>query len=218
MRLKPLRAVNGQKTTTSIGVFKCPHCGVERETIVGGREGPFKCMKCHQIMAKDDEELKKIIIERQVDGFICPECKETVSDTSANWPIAGWGTMDGENAVICPNCLIVLNGLPLIHHGNLTEEFEPLYRGTDYFEFRHSPCRDKEHGGFCTIYAVLMDNQGRVIFNLECMDCGEIDALKTHTYFLAKDKAPRGKEHTIEAIYLSPKLRKRIGKHSWDDL
>jgi len=213
--MRPLRAVKGQETTTSIGVFQCPHCGVEEETIVGEREGPFKCRKCHKIMAEDSEELNKIIVEKQVNAYVCPECGEKVSDTSMNW--CG-ETTTGENAVMCPECYIILNGLLLIHHGRLTHQFEPFYSGTDYFEFRHSPCRDKEHGGFCIIYAVLIDNQGRVIFNLECTDCGEIDALKSHTYFLAKDKAPGGKEHTIEVIYLSPKLRKRIGKHSWDDL
>ena len=210
-----MKILKGLRTRTTLGVFRCPHCGAETETLVGGHEEPFECEKCRQILAKNDEELKKTVIEREVNAYICPECYEKISDTPMNWCHE---TTDGQNAVMCPKCHAFLNGLPLIHHGEATGKVAPFYSGTDYFGFRHNPCGGKKWGGFCTIYAVLIDKQGRVIFNLQCMDCGAIDALKTHTFLWAKDKALGGKTHTIEAIYLSPSLRRRIAKHSWDNL
>jgi hypothetical protein len=65
-------------------------------------------------------------------------------------------------------------------------------------------------GGFADIVAVLIDNQGRIIFNLQCRDCGAYDALKT-------TPSSNGKE-TLKFFYLSPKLRDRIKKHWWDNL
>jgi hypothetical protein len=101
----------------------------------------------------------------------------------------------------------------IMHHGSVegAKEFEPRYTGTDYFNFFHKPCANKEHQGFSDIYAFLIDEQGRLIFNFKCKDCGAINALRTHTDW-DNDKI------TIEHIYLSPSLKQRIGKHSWDKL
>jgi len=92
----------------------------------------------------------------------------------------------------------------LLHHGNCSGEFKPKYIGSDYFKFYHKPCLNKPNYGFCDIIAVLIDNQGRIVFNLKCEDCGAIDALKIG--------AP------LEVFHLSPKLKNRVNKHWWDDL
>lgn len=99
----------------------------------------------------------------------------------------------------------------IIHHGSCDGKFEPRRSETDYFGFFHKPCADKQHKGGSYIYAVLIDNSGRVIFNFECADCGSRDALKTRTDMFNPDI-------TIEHIYLSPSLKKRIGRHEWDNL
>jgi len=210
-----LKVAEGKQTETTIGVWRCPHCRKDQEAVHRKKEGPYKCFDCQRVIARTHEELKNSIIEKKVDAYVCPLCNETVPNTSQNW--AG-RTTGGGHAVICPRCCAVLNGHPLIHHGDCSEEFEPRYQGTDYFSFIHQPCQGKENNGFSVIYAVLVDNQGRIIFNLECRDCHRADALKAHTFFLTKHETPEGKEHTIEAIYLSPKLRQRVQKHDWDDL
>ena len=95
----------------------------------------------------------------------------------------------------------------ILHHGLLTGEFIPRRSGTDYFYFFHKPCSDKPNRGLCEVYAILVDNSGRVIFNLKCRDCGEVDALKT---------VPSG-EKPLEKFHLSPSLKSRIKRHWWDD-
>jgi len=104
----------------------------------------------------------------------------------------------------------------ILHHGLCSGEFRPRYVGTDYFAFRHEPCKDKEGGGHCQITRVLIDNQGRVIFNLKCRSCGKIDALKTHPYLWVRPK-PRLLPFT-RIFKLSPALRPCVSKHWWDDL
>ena len=110
--------------------------------------------------------------------------------------------------------------LPLIHEGRCEGDFTLSFgcADTDYFAFSHKSCETKNNFGACTIYAVLIDNSGRVIFNIRCEDCGKVDALKTHTYLFAPSLVSKGSAHTVESIYLSPKLQERIGKHAWDDL
>jgi hypothetical protein len=102
----------------------------------------------------------------------------------------------------------------LLHHGNCSGEFEPCYTGTDYFNFRHTPCRGKANCGLCEITAILIDNQGRVIFNLKCVDCGSVDALKTSPQLLRYQRL----KDALEVFHLSPNLKSRIKRHWWDDL
>lgn len=199
MEILKLKVVEGKETETTIGVWRCPHCRKDQEVVLGREKGPYKCFDCQRVIARTHEELKHSIIEKKVGAYVCPLCNETVPNTSPNW--CG-ETTDGAGAVMCPRCLAVLNGRLLIHHGESKGEFEPRYHGTDYFAFRHKPCQGKENNGFCVIYAALVDNQGRIIFNLECHDCGRVDALKTHTFFLTKHESTEGKDHTVEAIHL----------------
>jgi hypothetical protein len=98
----------------------------------------------------------------------------------------------------------------ILHHGFCTGEFEPRYQGTDYFGFYHTPCFDMPMEGFCDIVAVLIDNYGRIIFNIRCKDCGTHDALKT-------TPSSNGDE-AVKFFYLSPKLRNRVRRHWWDNL
>jgi len=102
----------------------------------------------------------------------------------------------------------------LIHHGMCTGNFKPVYTGTDYFTFYHNPCQEKEHSGHCIITAILIDHEGRVIFNLKCRDCGEEDALKTTStmWGTGQDRDKLGMFH------ISPKLKKRVKHHGWDDI
>lgn len=70
----------------------------------------------------------------------------------------------------------------ILHHGNLSKQFDVEYIGTDYFAFWHKPCKTmntSNHGHSLPKYLVI-DNEGRVIFHLRCLDCGFEDALKTH--------------------------------------
>jgi len=97
----------------------------------------------------------------------------------------------------------------LLHHGLCRGEFEPRYVGADYFAFYHKP-----DNGYAMITAILIDNRGRAIFNLRCEKCGEEDALKTSPRLWTNFPEDR----TIEFYHLSPKLRSRIGRHSWDNL
>lgn len=102
-----------------------------------------------------------------------------------------------------------------LHHGLCSEKFYPKYVGTDYFAFYHLPCAGKEWSGFSPIKAILVDNKGRVVFNLECRDCGAKDALKCHPLLWTN---PRPKETPLqEFFHLSPKLAKCVAKHSWDE-
>jgi hypothetical protein len=103
----------------------------------------------------------------------------------------------------------------LLHHGLCSEEFTPRYIGTDYFAFFHMPCRNNENYGHCKETAILADNAGRVIFNLQCKDCGKIDALKTGAFLW---NPQRSDEEELEVFHLSPKLASRISRHQWDNI
>ena len=104
----------------------------------------------------------------------------------------------------------------LLHHGDCTEEFEPQYTGTDYFTFRHKPCREEEKWhGHSLITAVLIDNDGRIIFNLKCRSCGKIDALKTHPFLWVRPK-PNPFPHE-QFFKFSPKLKGCVKRHWWDN-
>lgn len=104
----------------------------------------------------------------------------------------------------------------LLHHGLVTEEFNVVFTGSDYFTFFHTPCKDETEGsgGHCDVPAVLIDNTGRVIFNLKCKNCGKVDALKMHPRMWEQPPDPK----ILERFHLSPGLKKRVGKHDWDDV
>jgi len=97
----------------------------------------------------------------------------------------------------------------LLHHGLCLGEFRPRYIGTDYFVFFHEPCFS-----IADITAVLVDNQGRIIFNVKCRNCGKKDVLKTHPYIFRK--IPKNGVENI--FYFSPKWKKRCQEHWWDNL
>jgi hypothetical protein len=105
----------------------------------------------------------------------------------------------------------------LLHHGLCTEQFEPRWIGTDYFDFWHKPCRNAEWHGLCDITAVLIDNQGRIIFNLKCRDCGAKDALKTSPQLFRSKEERLGENEVLQLFHLSPKLKQRCRRHYWDD-
>lgn len=157
-------AINGKKQKTKSGVYKCPFCGNEHWSISIEEDGSAKCTKCGKVMAKKEEGIDKLIVEKEVDGYVCPICGLTVEDTPLNY--TGGDTIDGKMAVLCPKCNNYVNGLPLLHHGHNFGDFEPFISATDYFFFKHNPCKDKEHQGFCDTYACLIDNIGRIIFNV----------------------------------------------------
>jgi len=200
------KAIRGRKKKTKSGVYVCPSCGKEHWSISIEKDGTAKCVKCHKIMAKE-KDVDKLIVEREVDAFVCPVCRLIVEDTPLNY--TGEETIDGKMAILCPKCNNYVNGLPLMHHGHNFEDFIPFKSETDYFFFQHVPCKDKKHGGFSDAYACLIDNTGRIIFNVQCLDCQAVDAVKTHAPF-------RGQ--TTERIFLSPKLKNRIAEHPWDNL
>ncbi|MEM2888943.1 MAG: hypothetical protein QXR42_05630 [Candidatus Bathyarchaeia archaeon] len=102
------------------------------------------------------------------------------------------------------------------HHGLCSGEFAPRYVGTDYFAFYHKPCKERKPWlGYSRILHVLIDNQGRIIFNLECLTCGFKDALKTHPFLWLKEE---GKEIPYAKIFhFSPLYRQCCRKHWWDD-
>ncbi|RLI44355.1 hypothetical protein DRO69_07575 [Candidatus Bathyarchaeota archaeon] len=109
-------------------------------------------------------------------------------------------------------------GNKLLHHGLLSYAFRPLFIGTDYFTFYHKPCFDQRkepYYGHCKITAILIDNSGRIIFNLKCQSCGFRDALKTHPFLWVPNK---DEKCVYKRFYISPKLKSRVKKHWWDDL
>lgn len=95
-----------------------------------------------------------------------------------------------------------------MHHGKMSGQFEPKFVGTDYFTFYHND------GGHAEITAILIDHEGRVIFNLRCRKCGFEDALKTKPNLWMRHEIPE----PLERFHLSPRLKDRISKHRWDDL
>lgn len=200
-------AIKGEKRRTKSGVFVCPLCGNEHWSVSVEEDGSAKCTKCGKVMASHEEDIDKLLVEKEVDGYICPICGLIVEDTPLNY--SGNDTIDGKMAILCPRLHNFVNGLPLLHHGSNFGEFETKMSGTDYFFAYHKPCRNKQNRGFCDIYAVLIDNTGRVILDLQCQDCKAVDAKKTQVLYGTQG---------IERIFLSPKLRSRIGKHPWDDV
>jgi hypothetical protein len=105
----------------------------------------------------------------------------------------------------------------LLHHGLCTEEFEPRFLACDYYGFYHRPCVNERWHGLSEITAVLIDNSGRIIFNLRCKDCGARDALKTHPFlYKSKDERERVGD-VLKLFHLSPKLKARCRAHWWDD-
>jgi len=105
----------------------------------------------------------------------------------------------------------------ILHHGNCTKEFEPKYVGTDYFTFKHKPCTDKPpFYGNAQITHVLIDHQGRIIFNLKCRTCGAVDVLKTAPYLWIPER-PKPLIYT-KIFHFSPKLKQCVRKHWWDNL
>jgi hypothetical protein len=103
----------------------------------------------------------------------------------------------------------------LLHHGLCSEEFSPRFIGTDYFDFYHAPCSNKDWHGLSDVIAVLIDNQGRVIFNLKCRDCGKIDALKTSPQLFRINRL--SEDELLKVFHLSPKLKARCTRHVWDN-
>jgi Arc/MetJ-type ribon-helix-helix transcriptional regulator len=200
-------AVEGKKQRTDSGVYVCPSCGFEHWMITMQKDGSFKCKNCSKVMASNEKDVNNLIKEKKVDSYVCPICNEVVEDTPSNY--TGDVTLNGEMAILCPNHNYFLNGLPFLHHGNCFGDFELKMSDTDYFFAFHKPCLEKQNHGYCEIYANLIDNSGRVIFNLQCIDCKAVDAVKTHVPMFAQG---------IERIFLSPKLRHRIGEHPWDDI
>jgi DNA-directed RNA polymerase subunit M/transcription elongation factor TFIIS len=194
-------AIVGKRQKTKAGVFVCPSCGSEHWSVSKREDGKWRCSECGNLMAEKEEDLDKLIVEKEVDGYVCPVCEQVVEDTPLNY--TGEETINGKMAILCPKCHNFVNGLPLIHHGVRFGDFEPVMSGTDYFHFFHKPCKDKGAGGSCEVYACLIDNTGRVILNLQCSDCKAVDAVKTRP--------------GVGRTFLSPKLRHRVGKHSWDD-
>lgn len=95
----------------------------------------------------------------------------------------------------------------LLHHGKCTGNFEVRNAGTDYFGFWCKKCNYQSE-----VTAILIDNAGRVIFNLRCHGCGETDALKTHPEW---GSIKRG--DPLLKFHLSPKLSSRIKRHNWDN-
>ena len=113
--------------------------------------------------------------------------------------------------------LNLLRAHGLLHHGLCSEEFEPRFVGCDYYCFYHRTCANERWHGLAEITAVLIDNSGRVIFNLKCRDCGARDALKTHPFlFKSKDERERVGD-VLKLFHLSPKLKARCRAHWWDD-
>lgn len=92
--------------------------------------------------------------------------------------------------------------IKLLYHGRCSRIFEPIYYDTDYFTFQCKKCREVSE-----IVAVILDDVGRIIFDLKCPKCGEFDALKTHPDFRM-----RKKDSGLSKFYLSSKLRERIGR------
>lgn len=103
-----------------------------------------------------------------------------------------------------PNILNFKDPEGLVHHGMCTGEFKPRYIGTDYFLFYHTPCKETKTGGLCDNAAVLVDNTGRIIFNLKCGECGAEDALKTKVGMWAMGE----KKPPVEKFHLSARAKK----------
>jgi len=104
----------------------------------------------------------------------------------------------------------------ILHHGLCKHEFEPIYTGTDYFCFVHKPCSKSGELAVSDIAHCLIDNNGRIIFNLKCRICGATDALKTHPFFWRGKDRPE-LEH-VRIFKLSPKLKPCVKRHGWDNL
>ena len=106
----------------------------------------------------------------------------------------------------------------LLHHGLCSEAFEPRFIGTDYFCFWHVPCKNADWHGLCDITAVLIDNSGRIVFNLKCRDCGAKDALKTSPQLFKTREERLTEAEVLKLFHLSPRLKARCKPHWWDNL
>ena len=101
-----------------------------------------------------------------------------------------------------------------LHHGKCSKQFDVKYIDTDYFAFVHKPCRDKNaknHGHALPKYLIL-DNDGRIIFHLKCLDCGFEDALKTHFELW---QVPRKRDYSKRIIIESKLFKKLKGTKPW---
>jgi len=200
-------AIRGEERKTKSGVFVCPSCGNKHWTVSLEEDKSAKCEKCGEVMAKEEKDLDGLLVEKEVDAYVCPKCGTIVEDTPLNYTFQGTETIDGQMSVMCPKCHNFVNGLPLLHHGASFGDFEPEMSDTDYFFIYHKPCKDEGEGGLSDVYACLIDNTGRIILNVQCQNCKAVEAIKTAPF----------RRQGIEHIFISPNLRKRIGKHSWDD-
>ena len=100
----------------------------------------------------------------------------------------------------------------ILHHGACMPDkidFVPSSIGTDYFGFFCRKC-DVE----IWIYAILIDERGRIIFNLQCPECQKTDAIKVAVNFTT---CKYSTEKGDTKIQLSPTHKKNIGNHWWDD-
>lgn len=195
-------AILGNKKKAKSGVFVCPNCSAEHWSI-SFEQGGAKCSNCGKLMVTKHEDADKLLVEKEVDAYECPKCGTLVEDNPLNY--TGEKTLDGRMAVMCPKCHNFVNGLPLIHHGASFGNFEPKISGTDYFFVYHKPCQGKGEGGFSDVYACIIDAEGRIILNVQCQNCKAVDAIKT---------APFGKLPSLKHIFLSPKLRERVGSYT----
>jgi hypothetical protein len=93
----------------------------------------------------------------------------------------------------------------LLHHGKCSGVFEPRATETDYFLFICTKCN-----AVSEIKAVIIDDQGRIIFNLYCPKCRSFDVLKTHPQIGSRESGA-----TLSKFHLSSRLGLRIG--TWRD-
>ena len=121
---------------------------------------------------------EKILKENGIKIYKCPVCGKENEDYWGNYN--GNVTTGGRAAIICSRCRNYLNGLPLIHHGSpsVSRDIE-FFCPSDYFIPRHKLCKQKKHQGICEVYAVWIDTEGRVILNIQCRDCGMVNAIKS---------------------------------------
>jgi hypothetical protein len=120
----------------------------------------------------------------QVEEYICPDCGSVVFNTPEN--------IDGNTqSLVCHKCQnknsngIIISGNPL-HHGSWDSqapEFE--YTGTDYFFILHPNCKEsKRLDGKGPMFVNGLwadsssDSQKRIVLSLECIWCGERNAIK----------------------------------------
>lgn len=128
----------------------------------------FACSDCGHIFPSDNRDLW---YTREIDVLVCPKCNLEVPMLAGSLSPIGYS---------CGRCNSILEYCNYPHHGTGNVE---LHVGGDYFQGICPNCTSDENYGLMELgEQVWVEECGRVVLPLVCLNCGYRDAVKLKAY------------------------------------